>query len=52
MIGFAGTFAKFGIASAAIDAYGHGLEGANVDPLIIEVAKSVLRTHGVGALVA
>jgi hypothetical protein len=50
MVGFAGTFAKFGVASVAIDAYGHGLEGANVDPLIIELGKAILRAHGLGAL--
>ena len=50
MIGFAGTFAKFGVASVAIDAYGHGLEGAGVDPLILVLAKAILHNHGVGAL--
>src|SRR5207253_371916 len=46
ILGFAGTFAKFGVASVSIDAYGHGLEGIGIDPLLVALAKSILRSHG------
>lgn len=43
VIGFAGTFAKFGLASISIDAYGHGL---GLPPVLEALARAVLSSHG------
>ncbi len=51
MVGFAGTFAKFGVASVAIDAYGHGLEGA-ATPLEVGLATALLQNKGLGGFAA
>ena len=45
VIGFAGTFAKYGLASISIDAYGHGL---GLDPTLEALARAVISNHGLG----
>ena len=45
VIGFAGTFAKFGLASISIDAYGHGL---GLPPTLEALARAVITSHGLG----
>ena len=46
ILGFSGTFAKFGVASVAIDAYGHGI---GIDPLTEVLARNVAKTYGLDA---
>ena len=43
MLGFAGTFAKFGLASIAIDAFGHGL-----DPTLAAGLVQAAQARGLG----
>jgi hypothetical protein len=43
VIGFGGTFAKYGLASISIDAYGHGL---GLDPTLEALARAVFASHG------
>ena len=45
VIGFAGTFAKYGLASISIDAYGHGL---GLPPTLEALARAVITNHGLG----
>jgi len=46
ILGFAGTFAKFGLATIAIDAYGHGI---GIDPTQEAAARAVARQYGLEA---
>jgi hypothetical protein len=46
MLAFAGTFAKFGLASASIDAFGHGLAP---DAATAAALRAAAQTHGIGA---
>ncbi|HUJ25151.1 MAG TPA: hypothetical protein VLW85_03975, partial [Myxococcales bacterium] len=46
ILGFSGTFAKFGVASVAIDAYGHGI---GVDPLTEVLIRTVAAKYGLDA---
>jgi hypothetical protein len=46
ILGFAGTFAKFGLATIAIDAYGHGL---GLDPALEAAARGIAHNHGLDA---
>ncbi len=43
ILGFAGTFAKFGLASISIDAYGHGL---GLDPALEQTARALAAQYG------
>ena len=47
MLGFAGNLAKFGIATVAIDSYGHGLDVSQTDKAAIE---GILNSYGFGPL--
>lgn len=47
MLGFAGNLAKFGIATVAIDSYGHGLDVAQTDRAAIE---AIINQYGFGPL--
>ncbi|TMA28760.1 MAG: hypothetical protein E6J78_04955 [Deltaproteobacteria bacterium] len=49
VLGFAGTFAKFGLATIAIDAYGHGL---GLDPAVEVAARAIAHNHGLDAFAA
>jgi hypothetical protein len=46
VVPFAGSFAKFGLATAAIDAYGYGV---NVDPGLEALARSTAASDGLAA---
>ena len=46
IVGFSGTFAKFGLASVAIDAYGHGI---GLDPLVELLARNIAHGYGLDA---
>ena len=46
VLGFGGTFAKFGLATIAIDAYGHGL---GIDPLLELTARTLAHKYGLDA---
>jgi hypothetical protein len=46
ILGFGGTFAKFGLATIAIDAYGHGI---GVDPLTELTARTLAAKYGLAA---
>jgi hypothetical protein len=46
ILGFGGTFAKFGLASVAIDAYGHGI---GLDPLVELLARNIAHTYQLDA---
>jgi hypothetical protein len=48
ILGFGGTFAKFGLATIAIDAYGHGI---GIDPLLELTARTVAHNYGLDAFV-
>ena len=43
VLAFGGSFAKFGLATISIDAYGHGLA---LDPFSEAVARGIARSHG------
>jgi Bacterial Ig-like domain len=45
VVSFGGTFAKFGLATVAIDAYGQGI---SVDPALEVLARSIMTQDGVG----
>jgi hypothetical protein len=45
VVGFGGTFAKFGLATVAIDAFGHGVA---VDPALQALAQARADSAGVG----
>lgn len=47
MLGFAGSLAKFGVASVIVDAYGHGLDVAQTDRAAIE---AIINQYGYGPL--
>jgi hypothetical protein len=49
VLGFAGTFAKFGLATIAIDAYGHGF---GLDPAVEAAARAIAHNHGLDAFAA
>ncbi|MFN2548488.1 MAG: hypothetical protein ABR567_13730 [Myxococcales bacterium] len=49
ILGFGGTFAKFGLATIAIDAYGHGI---GIDPLLELTARTLAHTYGLDAFAA
>src|SRR5207248_9052481 len=46
ILGFAGTFAKFGLATISIDAFGHGLA---LDPLAEAGARGIAAKYGLDA---
>ena len=46
ILGFGGTFAKFGLATIAIDAYGHGI---GIDPLLELTGRTLARKYGLDA---
>ena len=46
ILGFAGTFAKFGLATISIDAFGHGI---GLDPLLELFGRTKARAYGLGA---
>ena len=43
ILGFAGTFARFGLATISIDAYGHGL---GLDPVLEQTARGLAAQYG------
>ena len=43
LLGFGGTFAKFGLATIAIDAYGHGI---GIDPLLELTGRTLAHKYG------
>ncbi len=45
ILGFAGSFAKFGLATISIDAYGHGLA---VNPLLEQQGRGYAAQYGLG----
>lgn len=47
MLGFAGNLAKFGIASVAIDSYGHGLDVSQTERTALE---AIINDYGFGPL--
>ena len=47
MLAFAGTFAKFGLATISIDAFGHGLA---LDPATETSVRAALHAHGLDPL--
>lgn len=49
ILGFGGTFAKFGLATIAIDAYGHGI---GIDPLLEVTARTLSKKYGLDAFAA
>ena len=46
ILGFGGTFAKFGLATVAIDAFGHGI---GIDPLLELTGRTIAHTYGLDA---
>ncbi len=46
ILGFGGTFAKFGLATIAIDAYGHGI---GIDPSLETIGRALAHTYGLDA---
>ncbi len=46
LLGFGGTFAKFGLATIAIDAYGHGI---GIDPLLELTGRTLAHKYGLDA---
>jgi hypothetical protein len=46
ILGFGGTMAKFGLATIAIDAYGHGI---GVDPLVELLGRNIAHGYGLDA---
>ena len=49
ILGFGGTFAKFGLATIAIDAYGHGI---GIDPLLELTGRTLAHKYGLDAFAA
>ena len=49
LLGFGGTFAKFGLATIAIDAYGHGI---GIDPLLELTGRTLAHKYGLDAFAA
>jgi len=46
ILGFGGTFAKFGLATIAIDAYGHGI---GIDPTLELIGRTLASKYGLDA---
>jgi hypothetical protein len=49
ILGFGGTFAKFGLATIAIDAYGHGI---GIDPTLELIGRTLASKYGLDAFAA